>query len=219
MFPQPIEADISANDSRFGLEALINDDMADLLRVLDEVDYGIILLDGGGRIRHANHVARFELSRGVFLASGGDRLVIRDAAKGGELERAIALASAGRRQLVTLESAQAEQLSVACLPLRSPFESDVPPVLLMLSKRAKHNLNVSLYAKNHGLSAAEENVLRGLCEGYSVQGIAERHGVAESTVRTQIRAVREKTRLPSIRLLVQQVASLPPVVPALRHLF
>ena len=37
--------------------------------------------------------------------------------------------------------------------------------------------------------------------------------MAESTIRTQIRSLREKTQCHSIRLLVQQVAALPPVVP------
>ena len=60
---------------------------------------------------------------------------------------------------------------------------------------------------------AFEQELRALCDGNDIQGIATAHGVCESTVRTQVRALRGKTNTHSIRLLVQQVAALPPVVP------
>ncbi|MCY1543259.1 hypothetical protein D9M68_790680 [compost metagenome] len=40
--------------------------------------------------------------------------------------------------------------------------------------------------------------------------------MVQSTVRSQIKALREKTGCPSIRLMMQRVNSLPPVVPALR---
>ncbi|MNW14622.1 hypothetical protein D3C71_2128940 [compost metagenome] len=40
--------------------------------------------------------------------------------------------------------------------------------------------------------------------------------MAESTVRSQIKTLREKADAPSIRRLLHRVNSLPPVVPALR---
>jgi hypothetical protein len=36
-------------------------------RALDEIDYGLILVSPEGRVQHANHLARQELSRGRFL--------------------------------------------------------------------------------------------------------------------------------------------------------
>jgi DNA-binding CsgD family transcriptional regulator len=47
--------------------------------------------------------------------------------------------------------------------------------------------------------------------------IAQRQSVAVSTVRTQIGSIRAKTGAGSIRELVRQVAVLPPLVGALRH--
>ena len=46
--------------------------------------------------------------------------------------------------------------------------------------------------------------------------IARQNRVAESTVRSQIKALREKTGCTSIRQLLLRVNALPPVVPALR---
>ena len=54
---------------------------------------------------------------------------------------------------------------------------------------------------------------KALCEGLDVQDIASAHGVSVCTVRTQVRALRLKTGAGSIRLLVQRVAALPPLVP------
>jgi DNA-binding CsgD family transcriptional regulator len=87
-------------------------------------------------------------------------------------------------------------------------------VLLMLGRRAEsQRLAITFFARSHGLTPAEENVLRGLCAGHSVNDIARGNGTTEGTVRTQIRTLRDKTAAPSIRVLLQRVAALPPVVP------
>ena len=73
-----------------------------------------------------------------------------------------------------------------------------------------------MFARSQNLSPSEEAVLLALCRGSSIPEIAADHKVAESTVRSQIKALREKTGCGSIRALMQRVHSLPPVVPALR---
>ena len=72
---------------------------------------------------------------------------------------------------------------------------------------------MGFFARSHKLTLAEEGVLRALCQGQQIADIAESNNVAESTVRSHIRALREKTQCHNIRLLVQLVAALPPVVP------
>ncbi|MCB2070122.1 MAG: helix-turn-helix transcriptional regulator, partial [Ottowia sp.] len=83
-------------------------------------------------------------------------------------------------------------------------------------QRVGQSLALPMFARVHGLTPTEESVLRGLCEGMEVDEIAAEHGVAESTVRTQVRSLRDKTGAGGIRQLVQRVMALPPVVPALR---
>ena len=39
-------------------------DPAQLHRVLDEVDYGLMVVDAQGRLHHVNHLARHELASG-----------------------------------------------------------------------------------------------------------------------------------------------------------
>ncbi len=77
-------------------------------------------------------------------------------------------------------------------------------------------MSVQGFARAHRLSPGEEQVLSGLCAGQTPMEVAASHGVAISTVRTQIANIRAKTGTDSIRDLIQQVAVLPPLVGALR---
>jgi len=130
-----------------------------VLRVLDEIDYGVLVIDGQGCI----------------------------------------------------------EVSLVMVPLSHPLETDAPAVLVLLSRQsACENLAVRMYARAQSLSPSEEQVMMALCGGLSIPDIAKKHGVAQSTVRSQIKSLREKTGCSSIRKLLQRINSLPPVVPALR---
>ncbi|GAC1601664.1 MAG: hypothetical protein NVS3B2_04750 [Ramlibacter sp.] len=181
-------------------------------RVLEEIDYGLILVDPEGRVQHTNHLARHELARGRFLRLEGETLTSPGATDREAIARGIRLAAGGRRQMLSLSCAD-ESLAVACVPLVQPDAGESASVLLMLARRADTaNLALAFFARTYRLTPAEESVLRGLCDGLAVQDIAQAKGVCESTLRTQVRALREKTQARSIRQLVQRVAALPPVV-------
>ena len=182
-------------------------------RVLEEIDYGLILVDPEGRFQHANHLARHELARARFLRIERATVTSTSQLQSDEVMRGIRSAARGRRQMLNLRHGT-ERLSVACVPLFQPYEGESASVLLMLARRTgTQNLAVSFFAREHRLSPTEEAVLRSLCDGLDVQDIATAHGVCESTVRTQVRSLRDKTESSSIRQLVQRVAALPPVVP------
>lgn len=187
-----------------------------LLRVLDEVDYGVLVIDGQGRLRHANHLARHEMVSARLIMNHGNTLLGTTTDFTVQIQQALEHALRGQRRLVSLRSASRE-LSLAFIPLSHPLETDEPLVLVLLSRQsACENLAVRMFARSQNLSPSEESVLMGLCRGLSIPDIAAEHGVVQSTVRSQIKALREKTGCPSIRLMMQRVNSLPPVVPALR---
>ena len=189
---------------------------AHLLRVLDEVDYGVLIIDAQGTILHANHLARHELASGRMLMSYGNSLLGSSAEFTSQMQTAMEAAFRGQRRLVLLNKGERE-LSLAFTPLSHPLEADTPTVLVMLSRQsACDNLAVRMFARTIGLSRSEEAVLMGLCRGLEIPEIAAEHGVAPSTIRSQIKTLREKAGSPSIRRLLQRINSLPPVVPALR---
>lgn len=182
-------------------------------RVLEEIDYGLILASPAGALQHANHLARHELCRARVLRIDEQRLAGMSALQTEELVRGIRAAASGRRQMLTLRNGDIS-LPIACVPLFQPFEGECSSVLVMLARQAgTQNLNVTFFSRSHGLTPAEEGVLKALCDGLEVTEIAAANGVSECTVRTQVRSLRDKTGINSIRLLVQRVAALPPVVP------
>lgn len=187
-----------------------------LLRVLDEVDYGLLVIDAQGHIRHANHLARHEMSTGRVIVTHSRSLLGRNTELTTQIQSALEHALRGQRRLLQLKQGEHE-LSLAFVPLSHPLEFDAPTVLVLLSrKNACDNLALRMFARSQNLSPSEEAVLLALCRGASIPEIASDHKVAESTVRSQIKALREKTGCGSIRALMQKVHSLPPMVPALR---
>ena len=209
----------SASDLFFHTEPPLRNDglgQALLLRVLDEVDYGLLVIDAQGRIRHANHLARHEMATGRLIMTHARALLGRSTDLTAKIQVALEQALRGQRRLVLLKQGE-QELSMAFVPLSHPLEFDAPSVLVLLSRQnACENLALRMYARAQNLSPSEESVLIALCRGLSIPDIAREHGVAESTVRSQIKALREKTGCSSIRNMMQRVHSLPPVVPALR---
>jgi DNA-binding CsgD family transcriptional regulator len=183
-----------------------------LAAMLDEIDYGMLLLGDEGELLHANHAARRELDAGHPLQLAGGRLRAHDAADTARLLDALAdAAHRSLRRLVTLRAGEA-RVSLAVIPLGHAA------TLLVLGKRhLSERISVQLFAKQHGLTPAEMRVLSGLCEGLDPRAVAELHQVGLATVRTQVASIRAKTGAENIRDLVCQVAVLPPIVSSLRH--
>ena len=130
-----------------------------LLRMMDEVDHGMLVIDGDGALRHANHLARFEMAQSRFIMSHGQLLLGSTTQFSQQIEQATKQALKGHRQLVSLQSDDRE-LSLAFVPLSHALESDAPTVLVMLSRQnVCENLAVRMYARANHLSPSEEAVL------------------------------------------------------------
>ena len=187
-----------------------------LLHVLDEVDYGMLLVDAQGRVVHANHVARHELATGGTIRLRGGRLTARIATQDAALAQSLQRAADGQRVLVDLGAADTP-LTLACVPLVHPLEPDRGVVLVICGKREMcQSLTLRFFARNHGLTPAEEMVLAEACKGAGAEDIAARLGVGVATVRTQLASIRRKTQCGNLRQLFRQVAVLPPLVSAIR---
>jgi DNA-binding CsgD family transcriptional regulator len=189
-----------------------------LALMLDEIDYGMLLVGADHEVLHANHVARQELDERHPLMVVGRELRLRWAHDQATLRDALAdAAERGLRRLVVLGD-EGERITLAVVPLAAAATHDAAvPILLVFGKRRVcPALSAHWFARSHGLTPAETRVLAALCEGATPAAIAKSQGVALSTVRTQIGNMRAKTSADSIRDLVRQVAVLPPLVSALR---
>ncbi len=189
-----------------------------LMAALDEVDYGIVLLDAEAQVLHVNHTARAELDDTHPLQLVGLTLRAREPRTAAQLQQALDDASRrGLRKLLSIGAGDA-QVSVSIVPLRTTGDDDQAAALLVLGKRHMSGiLAVQAYARTHGLTPGETRVLLALCDGVPPAVAAAQHGVAISTVRTQIGSIRAKTGAASIRELIRKVAALPPLMTALRN--
>lgn len=186
---------------------------------LDELDYGLLIVEVDGRLVQANQMGRHHCTTPHGSCRLQDQhLHTRSAADEPLLQRALALAATGRRSLLKFGTGPHVE-TLAVVPLASPQGHRADGAILLVFGRHQvcETLSVEHFARVHNLTHAEGMVLAALCDGEEPGAIAKRFGVAVSTVRTQIASVRQKTQAPSIRHLVRQVAMLPPIVSVLGH--
>ena len=191
-----------------------------LTRMLDEIDYGLLLVGPDAQVLYLNHAARLELDDEHPLQMLGSGLRAQRAQDVAPLYDALASAQRGLRKLITL-GAGVHRISISVVPLPAQpgqrSDDEHPATLLVLGKRQVcERLSVHGFARSVHLTPAETEVLELLCQGVRPSEVARRKHVAVSTVRTQIGSIRAKTGAGSISELVRQVAVLPPLVGALR---
>jgi len=185
--------------------------------MLDEIDYGVLLLGSDAQVLHLNHAARCELDAQHPLQLLGRQLRAAYAIDVLQLQDALHAAThRGLRRLLMLGQ-DGHRVAVSVVPLPADGLAGTVATQLSMGKRQMcGGLSVQWFARNHGLTMAESRVLEALSEGVQPSEIAMRFGVGISTIRSQIGSIRAKTHSDSIGALVRQVAVLPPLVGALR---
>jgi DNA-binding CsgD family transcriptional regulator len=186
-----------------------------LAATLDEIDYGMLLVDSMAEVMQCNRAARIELADHP-LRLLGNRLRARELRDMVPLHKALLDACLrGKRRLLVV-GAPGERRSLAIVPLATGRDGGAARVLVMLARREMCVcLSVEAFARAHRLTWAETRVLKALAGGARPTEIALQHGVEVSTVRSQLRAIRSKTGSADIGSLLRQVALLPPMVGAL----
>lgn len=195
-------------------------------RLLDEFDLGVVVCDAHARLRLANQAGWRELDAGRWLLLDGSevlapcqpqlRLALRQAAAGGR-RQLLPLDGPGQRRLAYVMPLGAGDLH-ADAGRAAPELPGAGFAALLLGREPRcSDLAAQLLARQYRLTTAERDVLLALCEGTAAGAIARQRGVAPSTVRTQIAALRSKLGVPSIAAAVGLVATMPPLAGALRR--
>lgn len=181
--------------------------------VLDELAYGVLLVSPKGQILHANQAARHELARRQLVVAQQGYVQAADAAQSRVLQQALAKAETGRRSLIALRASPTRKpVSIAVVPLRAARPRHAPPVALIFSRASVSDaVMLCLFARTHGLTPSEQQVLAILCQGSSAPEVARQLDVAVSTVRSHVRSMCAKTNSNGVRALVGLVAVLPPI--------
>lgn len=191
---------------------------AGLALVMDELAYGVVVATLKGQVLHANQAARHELARRRALQASNNLLHTHAPEDGRKLQETLAKVAEGKRSLITLAASEGAGLTVAVIPLRGDAGRQPHSAALVFARASVcESLMLCFFARSHGLTTTEEHVLGILCQGYSAPEIAGQMKVAVSTIRSHVRSLCAKTRSSGVRELVNRVAVLPPVAPALWH--
>jgi DNA-binding CsgD family transcriptional regulator len=188
-----------------------------LALLMDELAYGVVVTTLQGQVVHANQAARHELGRRRVLMAHNNVLQTRLPDENRLLLDSLVKVGDGKRSLITLSANEGAALTVAVLPLKTEGIQVNRAALMFARASVCESLMLCFFARSHGLTATEEQVLGILCQGYSAPQIAAQLDVAVSTVRSHVRSLCAKTRSSGVRELVNRVAVLPPVAPAFRH--
>jgi DNA-binding CsgD family transcriptional regulator len=185
-----------------------------LAGVLDQLAYGVMVLRACARVCYANREALRACGSGSGLRMSCGRLVAAHDHEWLDFARALRSACEGRRSMVTFRSCE-PCLRLAVMPLgtgaRESLDEERRALLVFGKPKLCEPLSETFFAREYGLTAAESNILVALCDGLRPAQIAQRQGIAVSTVRTHVASVRDKTGATSIAALVRMVTTLPPM--------
>lgn len=173
---------------------------------VDKLSHGVALLDVNGNSPFANASARWLWSQLGWQASA-DAAPLRLPANWAQALQQVCIK--GRREFLHVAGPKGATLTAVLTPLAPPHGH----LAFVVFGRDElcGSVELQMFALRHQLTHAETVVLRKLCVGLNAGAIALEHGVARTTVLTQIAAIRAKTQSASVRSLLDALARMPPV--------
>ncbi|MGY4409875.1 DNA-binding CsgD family transcriptional regulator [Bradyrhizobium sp. LB7.1] len=175
------------------------DDLAD---VLDGLSTAVCLLDADGRVMHANAACRRLFADANLLALVGDRIVARNTQADKifrslcEIDADSEILSAARRQIELATSVDGQHYLLQAFPLKRDrsLSRDVAATALFVQKASTTPwLAADAIAVAFRLTPSELRVLMAIVEIGGVPDIAAKLGIAETTVKTHLGRLFEKT--------------------------
>jgi DNA-binding CsgD family transcriptional regulator len=189
-----------------------------LTETLDGLDAGLYLVDAGGRIIHANAAGQAMLDAGGILYDAGGRLTAREAQVTRKLREAFAAAAQGdtaigtRGIAVPLIGKDGERYIAHALPLtsgarrRAGIAYTAVAALFVRKVALAVAPGSDVIGKAFKLTPTELRVLLAIVEVGGIPDVAAALGVADTTVRTHVNRVFDKTGITRQADLVKLVA-------------
>lgn len=178
---------------------------------LDELDFGVLLIDPAMHIHYANPAARHFLAVAGTSPLGAAQVALPPHTP---LMRLLHACGAGHRSVLPMAIGEKHVLAMALpMPGATPGQSMMRPhlMLLLADQDSTPATLFGFLAQGFGLSHAEARLLPSLYHGQSANEIAQALGLKTSTVRSQLSSILAKTGCRRQQDLVRLLGCLPPV--------
>jgi DNA-binding CsgD family transcriptional regulator len=185
---------------------------------LDGLSVGVCLVDANGRVVHANGAGRVILDAGILLSDSDGQVVVRDGKIGKALSEVFAAAGAGDAAIGTqgialpLRAQDGTRYIAHVLPLTSGTRRlagmaySAVAALFIRKSAIEVPSSPEVIARAYKLTPTELRVLLAIVEVGGVPEVAVALGVAESTVKTHLGRLFQKTGVTRQADLVKIVA-------------
>jgi DNA-binding CsgD family transcriptional regulator/PAS domain-containing protein len=172
-----------------------------LSAAIDALSAAVWLVDGAGRVLHANVAAEALLRRDGPLRMIQGRLTARNPAEDAALRRALAESTAGdfgaaatpQATLALGDGSAGVGLALTLLPLPQGVPQGATVAVFVQQPAAAPATPVDAFAALHGLTPAEARCLAEILLGRTVPEAARALGVGEATARSHLKRIFEKT--------------------------
>ena len=194
--------------------ALSNVRADNLAQSLDNLSFGVLILDGSGCVIESSTTAR-EIMRSPDSGVSLNRekgICLREPAHA-ELYRWFVAGAPSPRNfdgLLHVQRPSKQPISVLVSPLPRKTQSwiagDPRWMLLVFDPDRRIQMSTELIARDLGISAREAEIAALLVAGYDINAIAERLKISIHTARTHVKAAFSKTGARSQSELIQRIA-------------
>lgn len=191
-----------------------------LSRSMNNLSFGILLLDAGGRVLEASATAAALMRADNGIRRNPDGTLWLRAQAGVELSRWLATGAPpehNRDGFLHVPRSLANPLSILVtrLPLlNTPWFGGGQPcwMLMLFDPDRRLSLSTELIASDLGISGREAEVAALLFAGYDIKTLAARLSISVHTARTHVKAVFSRTGIRSQAELIRRIAGGPAMI-------
>ena len=192
-----------------------------LSETLDHLTMGVVVVADNNRILHANEAARQMFAHGGPVASSRGRLAARDSVADKELSRAIGIARNDEAAIgiaglaVPIAAGDAEPAIAHVLPLatgdlRTRLVPKATAAVFITSAEPQPPRNLSAISQAYKLTPAETRLLHRLAAGDTLNAAADALSVSQTTAKTHLAHIFDKTGMSRQTDLIALVDRLQP---------
>lgn len=190
-----------------------------LAKSLDNLSFGVLVLDANGRILEASQTAQALMRKDSGIRRNPDGTVWLREPAGAELDRWILVGTPPPHNndgLLLVPRPHGRPVSVMVTPLpiinTSWISRDPRWMLLLFDPDRSINASTELIARDLGISEREAEITALLVAGYDPKKISDHLNISIHTTRTHLKAIFGKTGISSQVELIRRVASGPAVI-------